>query len=268
MWLKITNLCLLLVFLQNSEAMPKKTKSLEIINGQDAKPNQFPYQVYLVTFWDNSLLDECSGTIISNRTILTAAQCVGIDNIYKARMVRIFFGCNILNGCKNWQIVRKSDIKVHPDYQVANGANDLALLYLPSPINFTDSIKPIQLDFSPNNHLDEKVTLVGYGANNANNKSHGILKFAESKVISNEECAKAINVTVLENEMCTGAANEEGKHVGVCDMADVGGPLISKSNKQIGIALTYKYYNCIDPNLPTKFTRISKYEDWIRKNVI
>ena len=44
-----------------------------IINGQEASPNEYPWQVALVRAGGHSPI--CGGSIISDRHILTAAHC-------------------------------------------------------------------------------------------------------------------------------------------------------------------------------------------------
>jgi len=48
-----------------------------IIGGSVAAPNEFPWQAFLFVYLDNkTTANRCSGSLISNRWILTAAHCL------------------------------------------------------------------------------------------------------------------------------------------------------------------------------------------------
>ena len=52
---------------------PTKQITDRIINGQEALPNEFPWQVALVRAGGHSPI--CGGSVISDRHVLTAAHC-------------------------------------------------------------------------------------------------------------------------------------------------------------------------------------------------
>lgn len=54
----------------------KQSRSGRIIGGEEAKPNQFPYQVALMLFTKGSNeVGLCSGSLISTKRVISAAHC-------------------------------------------------------------------------------------------------------------------------------------------------------------------------------------------------
>lgn len=71
--------------------------SVRIIGGEDARPHQFPWMVYMKLYyiplheWQKSMTNVCDGTLINNRWIISAAHCFE-PNGYNLSQNIVFLG--------------------------------------------------------------------------------------------------------------------------------------------------------------------------------
>uniref|UniRef100_A0A4W5MGA0 Peptidase S1 domain-containing protein n=1 Tax=Hucho hucho TaxID=62062 RepID=A0A4W5MGA0_9TELE len=182
---------------------------------------------------------------------------------------------------KEWVIVRYREHKalslvdrtsraivLHPAYDGSTHDNDIALLRLSSPVNFTDYIFPICLAASDSVfHKGTESWVTGWG--NANEGDPlpppQTLQEVEVPVVGNTQCDCLNGVgSITDNMLCAGAL-EGGKDS--CQ-GDSGGPMVVKHNSvwvQSGVVSWG--YGCARPNLPGVYTRVSSYQSWINSQI-
>jgi hypothetical protein len=120
-----------------------------IIGGQYAYRGAWPWQVMLKVdgdFW-------CGGSLINDRWILTAAHCTrSTSSQVSASRYTIRLGAT-MNSDSDPDAVNATVDRVftHPSYDSYYIVNDVGLLRLSQPIQFTDTIRPICL---PDNETD------------------------------------------------------------------------------------------------------------------
>ncbi|XP_050433760.1 phenoloxidase-activating enzyme-like isoform X2 [Adelges cooleyi] len=117
---------------------------------------------------NNPLRWLCTGSLIAENYVLTAAHCAKTPGENKLSVVRLGdlnLDRNVSDGASP-QDVSIAKIIVHESFNIENYTNDIALLKLETPITFKDGIKPICLPISPvtksNTYVKYTPTIVGW----------------------------------------------------------------------------------------------------------
>ncbi|XP_058128380.1 chymotrypsin-1-like [Anopheles ziemanni] len=222
-----------------------------IVGGQDAAPNQFPYQASL----RRASMDHfCGGTIINNCYILSAAHCDPEATNTKFVVVGSIF---LDNGGATHDVVRVIN---HPDYVVDTFENDINLVKVSPYIIYNAAVQPMPIAA----HYAEsgEAVLSGWGSTETDGPSPNHLQFLPTPIISNEECTENTsgNFPVLESNICT--LNPEGE--GACS-GDSGGPLVY--NGGLHGVVSWGPRPCGDPR-PNVYARVAYFVSWILANAV
>merc|ERR1712244_97823 len=113
---------------------PSKAEG-RIVGGHEAQENQWPWQVAL--FIDDAWF--CGGALISENYVLTAAHCADGASYFD-----IMAGAHNVRQASEPHRVEITSYNgwTHPGWNTQDLSNDIALIELPSPIDFNDYIKP------------------------------------------------------------------------------------------------------------------------------
>jgi len=233
-----------------------------LIGANLTEPNEFPF---VVSFQRRNILGfthTCGGVIISENWVLTAAQCVfDLEDPLLARVVAGEYSLNEVEGLEQY----KGAVKVyrHPLFNNNTKVNDLALIELNSPLDFTNgTVSPVVL---PGRVGEETaagtfVTTIGWGAIvsggiGAVDKQRKI----RTQVIGDAECGTAYGGVLPPAQICSGTT---AGGVGPCD-GDVGGPVVTEGPIPQLIGLVSYSYGCAVRGFPAIGTQVSYFLEWI-----
>ncbi|XP_013926790.1 PREDICTED: chymotrypsin-like protease CTRL-1 [Thamnophis sirtalis] len=187
---------------------PDVKYTARVINGVDAIPNSWPWQVSLQT---SSRHHFCGGSLINENWVITAAHCTvqpGSDFAY--------FGMqNRLDDAAPVQSRSIIEVITHPDWDSYNIDNDLALLKLSTPVELNDYVSPVCLAsptelFSP----DLKCVTSGWGRDKLTSyESAVILQQVVLPLVPVNECQEKHYRPITSSMICAGGAGSSSCHV-------------------------------------------------------
>lgn len=161
-----------------------------IVGGQEATPNQFPYQVGLrLSIPGNVNTGLCGGSLVSATRVVTAAHCVDVIS-----SVVTVFGAHFLNideGTQVRQTVPLGGWVWHENYNPQTLVNDVALINLPASVTFNSVIQPVVLpegDDLTNDFAGNAAVASGWGRFSSAQLASEFLRFVNVEVISNTAC--------------------------------------------------------------------------------
>ncbi|RWS07578.1 Trypsin-like serine protease 3 [Dinothrombium tinctorium] len=159
-------------------------------------------------------------------------------------------------------------IEVHPDFDKLSYENDIALIKLNSPLVFSKHIIPVCI--SQSTASGKWGNLIGWGSTEEDGPLSNTLQYAELQILTNHHCEKMFNQSrhfqyISSSFLCAG---DDSGQIDSC-IGDSGAPFVVQIN---GVWYLYGIVSwgigsiCAEPGIPTVFTRISTFYDWI-KNV-
>ncbi|XP_069361117.1 trypsin, alkaline B-like [Maniola hyperantus] len=213
-----------------------------IIGGSVTNINTYPYSAALL--WSRNTISfrqNCGGTIINNRSVLTAAHCIHGNHRVRVGSTNANSGGSVHNGGQRL---------IHPQYNQGTMNNDIGLLRVTSAFQFRNMV--------PDNAL---VWAIGWGWTSAggNNPSEQ-LRHVQIRTVPVPRCQSAYPGFRITAGMICAAWDSPGR--GSCQ-GDSGSPLI---HNNVIIGATSFGMHCANPQFPTVYARVAHFTNWIRNN--
>ncbi|CAH0405207.1 unnamed protein product [Chilo suppressalis] len=231
-----------------------------IVGGSVTTINNYPEIVSLKFSWSGTgHRQACGGTLINNRSVLTAAHCTIGDppQLWQSRLGS--------TNANSGGVVRNSALIInHPNYNRATLDNDIAIIRLASTVGFTNVIQPGSIAGSNYNLGDNQVVwAAGWGATSQGGLSSEQLRHVQIWTINQAVCRSryaAVGNTVTDNMLCSGWLDVGGRDQ--CQ-GDSGGPLY---HNRVVVGVCSWGRGCANPNFPGVNARVSRYTSWIQNN--
>ncbi|UYV70531.1 endocytosis [Cordylochernes scorpioides] len=247
-----------------------------IVEGSEAIPNSWPWQVSLQLTLMEPVGHMCGGTLVNDRWVVTAAHCFA--SVQQKELWRVHFGKHNKFEEENGEVVRYvKKLIIYPDIPEEvfkqNGqfdiGHDLALLQLSAPVNFTSKISTACLPNQGERLAENTICYsTGWGMTRGTGKND-VLKQAVTPILAPDHCKQDIAPFVDANQLCTGHLHG-GE--GVCH-GDSGGPLVCKDIQSgkwtlhgivsYGTDTSYEGGLCGLAKVPGVFTRLAAKRNWV-----
>jgi len=250
------------------------TKTPRILGGIAANEREFPF---LASIQDSDGKHFCSGFIVKEQYLLTAAHCF-IDTLFGSNSYKDY---QILAGSNNWDqrgngsnLFKISKIIIHPEYSYfkPNVENDIAILKIDRRVRWSSQVQPICLA-SPERRDPQFGVTAGWGIRSKAANMKEWMKDTRLHKVSlpiwrNSACQleyrkDGINWNTKSSHICAGY---QGSEKDTCQ-GDSGSPLlvVDGNGRRVAFGIVSVGEGCAT-KLPGIYTRISSFIPWIEEN--
>ncbi|KAM4807870.1 transmembrane protease serine 11C-like [Rhinophrynus dorsalis] len=233
------------------------SQSNRIVGGTDSVLGAWPWQASLRLNGNH----KCGASLISDTWLVSAAHCFDLNkdvNLWTVVLGTIYTSSK--SGLKLQKII------IFENYTSATHKNDISLLMLSTPLNFTKFIRPICLPETSDIFADDQSCYItGWGAVRQGGGISSILQQAEVKIINTDQCSSSLMYGNLIDSSMICAGYVKGQ-IDSCQ-GDSGGPLATlKSGKWVLIGIVSYGYGCAEVNKPGVYSRVTYMRSWITKH--
>ncbi|CAN7988240.1 unnamed protein product [Ixodes hexagonus] len=236
-----------------------------IVGGHSSAPGSWPWQVALYKEGEF----QCGAALVGPQWLITAGHCFynTLTSHWTARLGMLRRGSEMPSPFE--VVARVSHAVIHPQYIDKGFANDIALLKLEKPVEFSDYIRPICLPTDGETVRPRHTSFcvaVGWGKLlEVGRLFPDTLQEVPLPVLTTEECRRRTlflplyNIT--ENMFCAGY--ERGGR-DAC-LGDSGGPLMCQKadGRWSLVGVTSNGDGCGRPGRPGVYTKVMRYLPWI-----
>jgi len=230
-----------------------------IVGGVPATEGQIPYIISLR--YTNGGSHFCGGSIVTSRSIVTAAHCVDGDT---AAQLAIRY--NTLTHASSGILINGASLFMHENYDPYEIDNDVAVLNLASEIDLTlPNVAIVNLPAQGDDPVDGTPSIVsGWGTLSEGSGSlPPALQVVTVPIVGRPKCnTQYASFGGVTDQMICAGIDEGG--LDACQ-GDSGGPLVINGVLE---GATSWGYGCARPNYAGVYTRIGSFVDWIRARII
>ncbi|CAH0581641.1 unnamed protein product [Chrysodeixis includens] len=200
----------------------------------------------------------CGGTIINNRSVLSAAHCI-VRTLIETIRVRV--GSSYANS--GGEVLPLATMLIHPKYSAIREHHDITILRTAVEIRYSATIQPAPIAGANYNLADNEVVwATGWGQTELD-KPCEQLREVQVWTVNHLICHQRYALTLMpvtRDMLCIGWLDVGGRDQ--C-MGDSGGP-VYHHGVVVGVCSFGR--GCASPRYPGVNARVSSYSNWIQAN--
>ncbi|XP_077542015.1 transmembrane protease serine 11D-like [Haemaphysalis longicornis] len=199
----------------------------------------------------------CSAVILTEVHLLTTASCVYRNGTYPTWAKAYYESTVRLTG----DYVYVDKIRIHTDYTSRTFRNDIALMTVERPLDFTRYTKPVCVPTSSVNVTDTRVTVPGWGRLNTTEPEQSTLYRGFLRGMDGEDCYRRFKAYGYDDLIMFCAERDRSA---LCE-GDTAAPALvnGKDGLTYLLGLALYGYNCGSGDAPSVFLRVDAYAPWI-----
>ncbi|XP_033149464.1 uncharacterized protein LOC108598600 isoform X2 [Drosophila busckii] len=256
---------------RNAAGITGRIKNPVYVDG-DSEFGEYPWHVAILKKDPKESIYACGGTLIDAQHIISAAHCIKSQNGFDLRVRLGEWDVN--HDVEFFPYIERDvvSVHIHPEYYAGTLDNDLAILKLDQPVDFTKNphISPACLPDQYSDFTNARCWTTGWGkdAFGEHGKYQNILKEVDVPILSHHQCESQLRNTRLGysyklNPGFICAGGEEGKDA--CK-GDGGGPLVCERNGYWNVVGVVSWgIGCGQVNVPGVYVKVSAYLPWIQQ---
>ncbi|XP_030645857.1 chymotrypsin A [Chanos chanos] len=235
---------------------PVVTGYARIVNGEEAVPHSWPWQVSLQ---DYTGFHFCGGSLVNQYWVVTAAHC-GVKTSH-----RVILGeHNRASNTESIQTMSISRVFQHPQYNSYTIRNDVTLIKLSSPAQLNTRVSPVCLAGTYDNFPGGlRCVTSGWGLTRYNAAdTPALLQQAALPLLTNTDCQRYWGSRIYDVMICAGASGASS-----C-MGDSGGPLVcEKSGAWTLVGIVSWGSSTCSTSMPGVYARVTMLRSWIDQTI-
>ncbi|XP_062982219.1 coagulation factor VII [Elgaria multicarinata webbii] len=233
-----------------------------IVGGYTCPHGECPWQALIL----HGLQEKCGGVLLAPSWVLTAAHC--LNHVHQSALT-IKLGKHKVNRAEESEQKSKvAEMFIHEKYTAKTVDNDIALLRLATPVNFTDYVVPICL---PQPRFAARIlsfveysTVSGWGRLLEGGATSVALMRVQVPKMHKPECVQHTRFNISNNMFCAGYLNGTKD---ACE-GDSGGPHVTKYKDTWFLTGIVSWgRGCAAVGTYGVYTKVFKYFEWINNHM-
>ncbi|XP_012682413.1 chymotrypsin B-like [Clupea harengus] len=231
---------------------PVVTGFARIVNGEEAVPHSWPWQVSLQ---QPSGFHFCGASLVNENWVVTAAHC----NVRTSHKVVLGEHDRGSSG-EATQTMKVQKVFTHPEWNPRTINNDIALIKLASPVSMSSHVGPVCLAETADAFTPGTTCVTsGWGLTRHNAMfTPNQLQQAALPLLSSEQCKTHWGSQISDVMICAGADGASS-----C-MGDSGGPLVcQKDNAWTLVGIVSWGSSRCSTTTPAVYARVTELRAWV-----